>query len=343
LTRAGYVKRTPVEAFRTQKRGGKGVRGAQMREDDIVSVLLTCSTHDFLLFFTNQGRVYRIKAYQVPEKSRDAKGVYVANVPGLALENDEKVAAVLSLREFDDTRYVTFATKLGTVKRTRLDDFDSPRSVLIAINLNEGDELIGVAITSGDDDIMLVSKHGKAIRFVEDDARAMGRTAAGVRGMKLTDPDDEVLAMAPVASDTDNYLLVVTASGYGKRTPVQRYRTQGRGGQGLKTINLVDGRVLAGALVVPFEAEILVVTDGGTVIRMDVADIRPMGRDTQGVRLMNTGDSEVVGLALVVDEDEEEEAARKERAAAARASEVVEDDEDDDGAAADEDAPDEES
>ena len=144
LSRAGYVKRTPVDAFKSQRRGGKGVRGAQMREDDIVSTLLTCSTHDFLLFFTNQGRVYRIKAYQVPEKSRDAKGVYVANVPGLALEPDETVAAVLPLREFDEDRFITFATAQGTVKRTRLDDFDSPRSVLIAINLNEGDELIGV-------------------------------------------------------------------------------------------------------------------------------------------------------------------------------------------------------
>jgi len=313
LTRAGYVKRTPVEAFRTQKRGGKGVRGTQMKEDDIVSVLLTCSTHDFLLFFTNQGRAYRLKAYQVPEKSRDAKGVYVANVPGLALQPDERVAAVLSLSQFDEERFLVFATRQGTVKRTDLSDFDSPRSVLIAINLREGDELISVAVTSGDDDIMMVSKHGKSIRFHESDARSMGRSAAGVRGMRLTADDDEVLAMAPVTSNTDSYLLVVTQSGYGKRTPVQRYRVQGRGGQGLKTVNLVDGRLLAGALVVPYEAEILLVTDGGTLIRMDVADIRPMGRDTQGVRLMDTREANVVGLAQVVDEDVDEDRPRRER------------------------------
>jgi DNA gyrase subunit A len=304
LTRAGYVKRTPIDAFRTQKRGGRGVRGTDMKEDDIVSSLLTCSTHDHLLFFTNQGRVYRIKAYQIPEKSRASKGVYVANVPGLAFEPEERVAAVMALREFTDDAYLVFATRGGTVKRTVLDAFDSPRSVLIAINLNEGDELIGVSVTSGDEDLVLVSRSGYAIRFHETDARAMGRTAAGVRGMRL-DEDDEVLAMAPARDE--GYLLVVTDRGYGKRTPLLRYPTQKRGGRGVITARLTDRKGgLAGALVVPLEAEILLVSDTGTLIRMPVQDVKPTGRATQGVQVMKPGDgAAVVGVALIVDEEDD--------------------------------------
>ena len=306
LTRAGYVKRTPVDSFRTQRRGGRGVRGTDMKEDDIVSRLLTCSTHDHLLFFTNRGRVYRIKGYQVPEKARSSKGVYVANVPGLALEPGETVAAMLALREFTDDRFLVFATRKGTIKRTRLSDFDSPRSVLIAINLHDGDELTQVAVTDGGRDLILVSRGGYAIRFHEDDARAMGRNAAGVRGMRLAD-GDELLAMSPVASDEDDgsYLLVVTEQGYGKRTPIVRYPTQQRGGLGVRTVKLSESRGgLAGALVVPYEAEILLVTDNGTLIRMDLADVRPMGRATQGVSLMRPGaGASVVAVALVVEDE----------------------------------------
>jgi DNA gyrase subunit A len=301
LSRAGYVKRTPVDAFRTQRRGGRGVRGAEMKEDDIVSVLLTCSTHDTLLFFTSKGRAYRIKAYQVPERARSAKGVYVANVPGLALEPDEQVARVLPLASFDPDRFLVLATAQGTVKRTSLDAFDSPRSVLIAISLNEGDALIGVTVTGGDDDLMLVSRRGNAIRFHEADVRAMGRTAAGVRGMRL-DEDDAVLAMAPARDE--EFLLVVTDRGFGKRTPVSAYPTQKRGGRGVLTAKIVEQRGhLAGGLVVPYEAEVLLVTDAGTVIRMDLADVRPMGRATQGVALMRADDdARVVGVATVLDD-----------------------------------------
>jgi DNA gyrase subunit A len=304
LSRAGYIKRTPVDAFRTQRRGGRGVRGAEMKEDDIVSTLLTCSTHDTLLVFTSRGRAYRIKAYQVPEKSRSAKGVFVANVPGLALEADETVAHVLPLQGFDPDKFLVFATAQGLVKRTALDAFDSPRSVLIALKLNDGDELIGVTVTSGDDDLMLVSSRGNAIRFHESDVRPMGRTAAGVRGMRI-DEDDAVLAMAH-ARDED-FLLVVTDRGFGKRTPVDAYPTQRRGGRGVLTAKLVERRGrLAGGLVVPYEAEVLLVTDAGTVIRMDLADVRPMGRATQGVALMRADDDAlVVGVATVVDEPEE--------------------------------------
>ena len=311
LTRDGYIKRTPVDAFRTQRRGGRGVRGTDMKEDDIVSALLTCSTHDHLLVFTNQGRVYRIKTYQVPEKSRASKGVYVANVPGLALEQDESVAAVMALDEFSEDRYLLFATRNGTVKRTRLDDFDSPRSVLIAINLNAGDELIGVTATEGDQNVVLVSRKGYAIRFPEDEARPMGRAAAGVRGVRLRGEDDEVLAMGVVGredDDEDTYLLVVTDHGYGKRTPMVSYPTQRRGGQGVRTVKLTEARgSLAGALVVPYEAEVLLVTDAGTLIRMGLADVRPMSRATQGVSLMRPDEgARVVAVALVVEDDVDE-------------------------------------
>ncbi len=306
LSRSGYIKRTPVDQFRKQKRGGRGVRGAEMKEDDIVSVLLTCSTHDHLLVFTNQGRVYRIKAYQVPEKSRSAKGVYVANVPGLALEQGERVAAMMALQAFTADRYLVFATRRGTVKRTRLDAFDSPRSVLIAINLVDDDELIGVAVTDGSQHVVLVSSGGNAIRFPEDDARSMGRTAAGVRGMRLRAEDDEVLAMGVVgdAGSEEDYLLVVTDRGFGKRTPIVSYPVQRRGGQGVQTVRLTEARGrLAGALVVPYEAQVLLVSDTGTVIRMDLADVRPMSRATQGVSLMRPGEgANVVSLAVVVED-----------------------------------------
>ena len=307
VTRAGYIKRTPVSAYRAQKRGGRGVSGVDLREDDIVRDLLICSTHDYLLFFTNEGRVYRVKAYQVPERSRSARGVYVANVPGLTFESNEKVAAVIKLSEFDEDCYLVFATKQGKIKRTALPESDSSRSVLIAINLNDGDQLIGVTVTSGDDDLFLISKQAQAIRFHEDDARPMGRNAAGVIGMRVED-DDEVLWLA---KGVDNgQLLVVTEEGYGKRTPLERYPLQKRGGKGVITAKLTEDRGgLAGALVAPYEAGIFIITDTGTIIRTPVADIRPTGRATQGVRVMRPDEgAKVASVALVVDDGSEEDA-----------------------------------
>ncbi|MBW3663202.1 MAG: DNA gyrase subunit A [Actinobacteria bacterium] len=333
LTSGGYVKRTPVEQFKVQKRGGRGVRGTDMKQDDIVTILLACSTHDYVLVFTNKGRVHRIKGYQIPEKNRAAKGVYVANVPGLAFESGETVAAMLALKEFDDQRYLVFATRQGVVKRTQLDEYDSLRSVLNAIKLKDDDELIGVAVTSGDDDVFLVSRGAQAIRFHEDDARAMGRDTTGVIGMRLED-GDEVLAMgvagtggveedddaigeaaAEVAADigtdtTDGYLLVVTEEGYGKRTPLVRYPRQRRGGKGVVTAKLTDAKGgLAGALIVQEDTELLVVTDRGTVIRVPVSyeSLRPMTRATQGVRLMKPDEgARVVGIAPLLDDGDEE-------------------------------------
>jgi DNA gyrase subunit A len=302
LTRAGYVKRVKVSEYRTQRRGGKGVQSGALREDDIVRDLFVTTTHHYLLFFTNQGRVYRVKGWQIPEKSRTSRGTYVANVPGLALQPDETIAAVVDLREFAADRYLYFATRKGMVKRTPLSEYDSPRAVLVAINLRDGDELIGVQVTDGQDDILLVSRQAMSIRFKESDARPMGRDTTGVIGMSLED-DDELLSMTKAVGD--GQLLVVTEEGYGKRTPLERYPLQRRGGKGVRTAQLTDARGgLVGALVAAYEQEIFIVTDRGVLIRMDVKDIRPTGRATQGVRVMKPGQgSKVASIAPVIETD----------------------------------------
>ncbi|MDQ3974764.1 MAG: DNA gyrase subunit A [Actinomycetota bacterium] len=302
LTRAGYVKRVKAGEYRTQRRGGKGVTGAALKSDDIVRDLFVTTTHHWLLFFTNQGRLYRVKAWQIPEKSRTARGTYVANVEGLALGRGESIAAVVAIKDFSDGRYLTFATRQGMVKRTLLSDYDSPRSVLVAINLREGDELIGVQVTSGDEEIILVSSQAMAIRFHESDVRPMGRDTTGVIGMNLD--DDQVLSMTRAVPD--GQLLVVTEEGYGKRTPLERYPVQRRGGKGVKTAHLVARRgQLVGALVAAYEQEVFIVTDAGTVIRMDVKDIRPTGRATQGVRVMKPSQgAKVASIAPVIESDD---------------------------------------
>jgi DNA gyrase subunit A len=266
--------------------------------------MFVTTTHHYLLFFTNQGRVYRIKAWQVPEKSRVARGTYVANIEGLTLQPDERIAAVLDLKDFDGDpdhpRFLLFATRKGMVKKTPLGEYDSPRSVLIAINLREGDELIGALVTEGQDDIILVSRKAMSIRFPESDARPMGRDTSGVRGMSLDD-DDEVLSMTRCVDD--GQLLVVTEVGYGKRTPLERYPRQKRGGKGVRTATLVESRGgLVGAFVAAYEQEIFIVTDTGTIIRTDVKDIRPTGRATQGVRVMKPSQgAKVASIAPVVE------------------------------------------
>ncbi len=300
LTRAGYVKRVKISEYRIQRRGGRGVAGTSLKSDDIVRDLFITTTHHWLLFFTNQGRVYRVKAWQIPEKSRTSRGTYVANVEGLSLQPDETIAAVVDLKTLTGDRHLLFATRKGMVKRTRLSDYDSARTVLIAINLRDDDELIGVEATSGRDEVILVSRKAMAIRFAESDARTMGRDTSGVRGMHL-DPDDEVLSMTLTVPD--GQLLVVTQEGYGKRTPLERYPVQRRGGKGVRTATLVESRGgLVGALVAAYEQEIFIVTDIGTIIRMDVKDIRPTGRATQGVRVMKPSQgAKVASVAPVVE------------------------------------------
>ena len=312
ITQAGYIKRVSASEYKVQKRGGKGINAGGLKDEDIIWDLFSTSTHHWVLFFTSKGRMHRIKAWQIPEKSRTARGVYMANVPGLELDKDEVVRTVVHLDSLEqDGKHLLFSTRNGIVKRTKLEEYDSPRSTLIAINLRDGDELIDVRLTSGDDDVILVSLKGQSIRFHESDARAMGRNASGVKGMNLAD-GDELLACAIV--EPDGYLVVITDEGFGKRTPLERYPTQKRGGMGVKTAKLTDGRGgLVGAIVAGYEQEIFIVTDRGTIIRMDVKDVRPTGRNTQGVRVMTPREgAKVASVAKVMeleDDDVEDETA----------------------------------
>jgi DNA gyrase subunit A len=282
ITRGGYVKRTRSDNYRSQQRGGKGIKGAQLRGDDVVEHFFVTTTHHWLLFFTNFGRVYRAKAYELAEGGRDTKGQHVANL--LAFQPDEHIAQVLDLKDYQHSPYLVLATKRGLVKKTRLEDYDTNRSAgVIAINLREEDELVSAQLVSETDDLMLVSRKGQSIRFTgtDDALRPMGRATSGVTGMKFRE-DDELLAMNVVAEGS--YVFVVTEGGYAKRTAVEEYRLQGRGGLGIKVAKLAEERGdLVGALVVQEEDEVLVVMSGGKVVRSSVAGVPAKGRDTMGV------------------------------------------------------------
>jgi DNA gyrase subunit A len=282
ITRGGYVKRTRSDNYRSQQRGGKGIKGAQLRGDDVVEHFFVTTTHHWLLFFTNLGRVYRAKAYELMEAGRDAKGQHVANL--MAFQPDEHIAQVLDLKDYQQAPYLVLATKRGLVKKTRLEDYDTNRSAgVIAINLRDGDELVSAQLVSETDDLLLVSRKGQSIRFTatEDALRPMGRATSGVTGMKFRE-DDELLA-ANVVTD-GSFVFIVTDGGYAKRTAVEEYRLQGRGGLGIKVAKLAEGRGdLVGALIVQEEDEVLVVMEGGKVVRSSVAGVPAKGRDTMGV------------------------------------------------------------
>ena len=304
ITRAGYVKRLPMETYRRQGRGGKGVIGANLKADDIISQVFTTTTHHWILVFTNRGKVYRTKVHEIPEASRTGRGTYVANLPGMGFGPDERIASVIDIKEYDDAKFLVFATKKGMVKKTPLSEYDSPRTGLAAINLKVGDELIGTLLTDGKDDLILVSKLGQAIRFSEASARPMGRQTAGVVGMKLR-PDDEVIAL--VATSQGDGLLTVTNNGYGKRTPFEEYPKKGRGGLGVKTAMLTSKvGVLAGAFPIRKDQDILVIANDGVVIRVPAVQVRKAGRATQGVRVMRMGKGRsVVAVAPVIMQVEE--------------------------------------
>ena len=297
ITRGGYAKRTKTDLYRAQRRGGKGVRGAQLRTDDIVDHFFVSTTHHWILFFTNKGRVYRAKAYELPDTGRDARGQHVANL--LAFQPDEHIAQVLALRDYSVAPYLVLATKSGLVKKSRLTDFDSPRSGgIIAINLREDDEVIAARLVSPEDDLLLVSKQAQAIRFhaTDEALRPMGRATSGVIGMRFAD-GDELLGMHVVREGAD--VLVATVGGYAKRTPADQYPVQGRGGRGVLTARIVEARgELGGALMVLPEDEVFAITSAGGVIRTSAAEVKLSGRQTMGVRLMNlaSGDS-VVAIA----------------------------------------------
>jgi DNA gyrase subunit A len=297
ITRGGYAKRTRTGEYRAQRRGGKGVRGAQLRADDIVDHFFVTTTHHWILFFTNKGRVYRAKAYELPDTGRDARGQHVANL--LAFQPDEQIAEVLALRDYEVAPYLVLATSGGLVKKTKLSDFDSPRSGgIIAINLREDDEVIGASLVSPEEDLLLVSKQAQSIRFraSDEELRPMGRATSGVIGMRFND-GDELLGMHVVREGED--VLVATDGGYAKRTPADQYPVKHRGGLGVLTARIVEDRgQLVGALMVHPEDEVFAITSNGGVIRTRASEVKLSGRQTMGVRLMNLASGNtVVGIA----------------------------------------------
>jgi DNA gyrase subunit A len=307
VTRAGYVKRQPIDAFRRQGRGGRGVRGTNLKEEDVVSHVFTTTTHHWLLFFTTKGKVYRVKVHEVPEAGRTARGLYAANLPGVSITGDEKVSTVIDLKDYDEGAYLFFATKQGMVKKTPLPEYDSPRTGLTAVNLKPGDEMMDVLLTNGKDEMILVSRKGQAIRFKEALVRPMGRATAGVIGMRLSQ-GDEVIAVG--AASAGEELISVTQQGYGKRTPLKEYPTKGRGGKGVIGHSLTRKTgLLAGAFVGSKGQDMFVISSSGIVIRVGAGDIRRVGRASQGVRTMRVEEgAHVVALAPVITQADLEEA-----------------------------------
>ncbi|MBO5517686.1 MAG: DNA gyrase subunit A [Firmicutes bacterium] len=311
VSHLGYLKRVSEDTYRTQKRGGKGITGLTTRENDFVKHLITTSTHDNLMFFTSMGKAYKIKAYEIPEANRTAKGTPAVNF--LNLLQRERIQAVLPVKEFSEDRYLIACTRLGNIKKMQLSEFDTNRKAgLIAIKLHDGDDLISIKETKGDANVIIITKKGKCISFSEDDVRVMGRAAGGVRAI-LLDKDDEVVSMELASKGEE--LLVVTEKGYGKRTPVKEYKVQARGGKGLLTYD--KGKFdktgyLVGAMTVLDDDEIFLINSDGIIIRIEAGDVSRLGRTTQGVRIMKVEEeAEIVALAKAVREDEGEEAPAK--------------------------------
>ena len=311
ITRGGYAKRTNADLYKSQRRGGRGVKGAALKQDDVVDHFFVASTHDWLLFFTNQGRVYRAKVHELPDAGRDARGQHVANL--MAFKPDELIAQVLSFKDYTASPYLVLATKTGLVKKTPLTEYDSPRTGgLIAISLKPGDEVVSAALVNKGDELLLVSKKAMSLRFAADDEslRPMGRSTSGVIGMKFR-ADDELLTMARIDSQTATaFVFTATDGGYGKKTPLDEYRLQGRGGIGIKAAKIDENSrgSLVSALVLADTDEILAITSAGTVMRTPAAEVRQTGRDSMGVRLVNLDE----GVALVsVTQNQEDEISAK--------------------------------
>ena len=315
VTHSGFIKRTKADEYRAQHRGGKGIKGAKLREDDVVDHFFLTSTHNWLLFFTNKGRVYRLKAYELPEGSRDSKGQHVANL--LQFGPDEAIQTVLSIPNYEVAEYLVLATRSGKVKKTALAEYDSPRQGgLIAVRLmtdengENADELIGAALCNAEDDIILVSKLGMSLKFQADDEqlRPMGRQTAGVQGMKFRE-GDELLAMDVVWGDSDKDLLVVTNEGFAKRTAISEYRLQGRNGYGVKAVQLAEGRgSLVGAVIVEEDDQVMAIMKSGKVIRSNVAEVKRTGRNTQGVTLAKPDkNDEIISIARNEEKENEDD------------------------------------
>ncbi|BFT68565.1 MULTISPECIES: DNA gyrase subunit A [Paenibacillus] len=303
ITHTGYIKRLPVTTYKNQKRGGRGIVGMGTKDDDFVEHLFVTNTHHYLMFFTNKGKVYRLKAYEIPDLSRTARGTPIINL--IQIEQGETINAVIPVESFETDQYLFFATKQGVVKKTPIDDYSNIRKGgLIAINLREDDDLIGVKLTDGNQGIIMGTKFGMSIHFPEQDVRSMGRSATGVKGIQL-DEEDAVIDMDVVHED--NSVLIVTTKGFGKRTPVSEYRIQTRGGKGIKTLNITDKNgPVVGLKVVQEDEDLMIITASGTVIRTSMDGISVMGRNTQGVRLINIREDDEVGTLARVQKNEDQ-------------------------------------
>ena len=305
LTHFGYIKRMPVDTYKSQHRGGKGITGITTREEDFVKQIFTASTHDIILFFSNKGKLYRLRGFEIPEGGRTARGTAIVNL--LALDGGEKIEAVIPIKKFDDNDYLLMATKSGLIKKTKLSEYDSARKTgLLAITLKEDDELIDVRLTNGKNDVVLVTKKGMSITFSEEDVRPVGRAAQGVIGMRL-DSDDEIIGMEPISDRKNGTLLAITENGFGKRTELEEYRIQTRGGKGVITYKVTPktGNIV-GIKITTDDDDIMMITDKGTVIRIKASDVSVLGRNTQGVTLMRTNDGgKVVSIETIQDDVEE--------------------------------------
>ena len=294
----------PVDTYKSQRRGGKGITGIATREEDFVKQIFTASTHDMILFFSNKGKVYKLKGYEIPEAGRTAKGTAIVNL--LSLDNGEKISAVIPIQNFAEGKYLLMATKNGLIKKTALKEYDSTRKTgLQGITLKQEDELISVRLTDGEDNVVLVTREGICITFDEKDVRPIGRVSQGVIGIKL-DKEDEVIGMESIITGSKATLLAITENGFGKRTELDEYRVQARGGRGVITYKITPktGK-LVGIRIATGEEDVMLITDTGTIIRLAVKDISVLGRSTQGVTLMRTNDGgKVVSIELVEEQEE---------------------------------------
>ena len=302
LSHFGYIKRVPLDTYKSQKRGGKGITAATTREEDFIKQIYTCSTHDNLLFFTNKGKLYKLRGFEIPEAGRTAKGTAIVNL--LSLDAGEKVNAIIPLKSFEDAPYLIMSTKQGMIKKTPLKEYDSGKKTgLIAITLKDDDEVTDVRLTEGKNNVVMATKNGIAIKFSEEDVRPVGRTAQGVKGINLDD-DDFVIGMETIEEGTPKTLLAITENGFGKRTDLNEYRVQSRAGRGVITYKVTPktGDII-GVRITDENDDVMIITDTGTIIRLKVKDINVLGRNTQGVTLMKTSNGKVVSIETIVDED----------------------------------------
>ena len=299
LTKNGYIKRLPSDTYKTQNRGGMGIKGMTINEEDFVEHLINSTTHDYILMFSNKGKVYRIKGYEIPEYSRQSKGLPIINL--LNLDKDEKITSLLKISNNGEYKYLVFATKMGLIKRTDISEFINIRNNgKKAINLRADDELVSVKKTTGEDDILMASSNGRMVRFKENVVRVLGRSAAGVRGINL---DGGVLVDMEIANASE-YILVITQKGYGKKTPTSEYRITNRGGKGVKTVNITEKNgPIVSFKTVDENKDLIIITDSGIVIRLDIDKISIMSRVTQGVKLINLKENNVVTSTSIVDKE----------------------------------------